>query len=167
MHVRKVDEENVTNCICSYYRSVEVSESSSPCVNINCSWTASPSIHSGAFTMILLSSPFRRGASHCFTCPWLLSGLERLSAKLGRHSWNSFETWFYKECLLFSVTSHTVLFFLHLPWHITLPLFSCCLLFSLIHSYMPVNVICRPNYWLFIKEPAGFPRLSHNQQGCM
>lgn len=46
-----VDETNVTNRICSYYRSVEVRGSYYPCVNMmkqNPPGTASPSVHSAA-----------------------------------------------------------------------------------------------------------------------
>lgn len=146
------DEENVTNCICSYYSQWRSTVHISPVwvwivlELLHLQSTVGPS----HWYYLAFSSPALREAVHWFTRPWLSSGVEELSVQSGQHSWNSSDS--VKNLFMrFRVTSHRhVLLLLALKNNIstvfTLPIFS------LIYSYVPVNVVFTPNYWILVKS---------------
>lgn len=122
---------------------------------MNRPWTASPSVHSGAFTLILLSIQLScpEGSCSLIHPPLTLVRSGRTlssvrTAQLKPHlKPDSVKNLFMR----FRVTSHRhVLLLLALKNNIstvfTLPIFS------LIYSYVPVNVVFTPNYWILVKS---------------
>lgn len=101
---------NITNCMCSYYRSVEVCGSYQPCVNVmkeNPLWIASPSVHSAALCSDITWHSALLPWGKLFTAspdldshlPLASSGVEELSVQSGQQSCSSSETWFGEESL--------------------------------------------------------------------